>query len=173
MIQCSEEEFKNAQNAHRCFFSIQTKYEFKLREFLSVYDSNPTYLVPQPLPTINLTGVPSRSRIVLISKLTKKVKERTTIKYHVEDQVFTCEHIPSDQQPGNIYLLGIGSYDPDEIAKVMVSISRRIMPSSIAKITTKSRKTGKLITKETIAAEAGGRYKVSISPTSLLTLFKA
>ena len=139
----------------------------------SAYGRNPTYLIPQPLPAINLTGVPSRSRIMLIAELTKKVRERTTIKYHVEDQVFTCEHIPTVEQPGNINLKGMGSYNRNRIARVMDSISRRIMPSSIAKITTNSRKTGKLITVDTIAAEPGCRYEVSNSPTSLMTFLKA
>jgi hypothetical protein len=165
----SEEKYRNAQAAHQRFFGIESKYEFKIKDFLAVYSHNPTYLIPQPLPDINLTGVPSRSRITLIAKLTKEIREKTTVTYLVDRQKFICEHNPSVQQPGNIHLTGIGSYNPDGIPIEMASISERIRPSTIVRLTRNSRKTGRLVTGHLIASECGCHYQVLFSFIPLMS----
>ena len=166
----SKEEYRNAQIAHRNFFEQQSKHKYKIKDFLSVYNSNPTYFIPKPLPAIIFDNIPSRSRIMLIAEIidqlnqpntvTKKIpEETTTVVYKVGNQVFTCEHRPTVEQPGNIHLKGVGSYDPQGIPAAIEGISDQVGPYTIANITTKSRKMGTLITKHAIAAEAGFYYE--------------
>jgi len=84
MDEFSKWKYKNAQIAHQRFFDKKCEYESVLQDFSSHYAKNVTYNVP--IPAINLIGVPSRERIILIAEITKIVRTKTTIKYRVDNQ---------------------------------------------------------------------------------------
>jgi hypothetical protein len=69
-----EERYKNAQAAHKRFFGRESKYNFEIQNFLTRYNSTRSSF-------LDLTGYPSRSRIMLIAEMTKKLQTEITVTY--------------------------------------------------------------------------------------------
>jgi len=161
-----EKEYQRQQKVNEKFFhrnSNSSRTQTIFKKFEEAYGKKSVEFF------MNLEGIPSRSRIMLINSITKhkaqfdKQKkwtdqtDRCPIKCKFAESTVTLENKPTTNKPGYIYISQIGAYSNkdeerrgNEIDTKIKEIEEDINSTAIAKLLQWSRITGNSITVEAL-----------------------
>lgn len=185
-----QKEYKRQQQVERRFF-LHCKEPKDLRQPGTARtrwifdDFKDKYNARQSLPSYNLEGVPSRSRIILLQAITnhklstitdiktcqcnktywnKEPKEHYTqlvdnfpITYQWGGKIHKVKNMPTERKPGFAYYQEIGDYE--SICQQVPEIEKRLPAQKIAKLLKGARVTGKSITAQILQEKGYSRER--------------